>query len=58
MFQAIQQEPFTCAILTLYVCNIFWQLSHGNYGPAWYWFAAAQITVVATWLMGLMGRKG
>lgn len=53
---AIKDEPMTCLILTIYAGNIAWQLAHGRWGLAMYWFAAAQITFTATWLMGL-GRS-
>lgn len=41
----------TCLILTLYVSNVAWYGYHGDYGRAFYWFAAAQITIAATWLV-------
>lgn len=47
---AFAAHPMTCAILALYTCNVLWYLAHGQWGLAAYWFAAAQITICATWL--------
>ena len=55
VLEALRREPFSSAILCMYACNIFWQLAHRNWGLAWYWLAAAQITFVATWLMKWSG---
>lgn len=51
LLHALRTEPFTCGILGMYLCNVAWQLNHQRWGVAWYWFAAGQITFVATWLM-------
>lgn len=50
MTDIIKQHPMTCAILVLYTGNVLWYLAHRRWGLASYWFAAAQITVAATWL--------
>jgi hypothetical protein len=50
MVEIFKQHPMTCIILLLYSCNMLWYLSAGRKGLAFYWFAAAQITVAATWL--------
>ena len=47
---AVTAHPMTCAILALYTGNIIWYLSQGRLGLAFYWCAAGQITVAATWL--------
>jgi len=52
IIDAIKDEPMTCLLLAIYSVNIVWQLTQGRYGPAFYWFAAAQITFTVTWLMG------
>ncbi len=47
---AFAAHPMTCSILVLYTCNILWYLTRAQWGLAAYWFAAAQITIAATWL--------
>lgn len=43
------EHAVTYIVLALYVSNVAWYGYHGDYGRAWYWFAAAQITICATW---------
>ena len=50
IFNAFKAHPMTCIILALYTSNVLWYLYSGKRGLAFYWFAAAQITVAATWL--------
>jgi hypothetical protein len=45
-------HPVTCVIITLYVANVIWYLTHRHWGMAVYWFAAALITFSVTWLAG------
>lgn len=42
----------TCLILALYVTNVIWYFYQLRPGLAFYWLAAAQITIAATWLRG------
>lgn len=46
----IQTHPMTCLILALYTGNIIWYASQNRPGLAFYWLAAGQITIAATWL--------
>ena len=50
MLEQIKVHPMTCAILVLYTANVFWYIATRRLGLAFYWLAAAQITVAATWL--------
>jgi len=50
MIDAFKAHPMTCIILALYTSNVLWYLYSGKRGLAFYWFAAAQITIAATWL--------
>lgn len=50
LLEQFKLHPMTCCILCLYSCNILWYLFTHRWGLAFYWFAAAQITVAATWL--------
>lgn len=47
----ISEHFVTCLILMLYVSNVAWYGYQADYGRAAYWFAAAQITIVATWFI-------
>lgn len=40
---------FTKFLLLVYAANIGRYAFAGMWGNAWYWFAAAQITIAATW---------
>lgn len=42
---------FTKVIIAIYVANVIRYASFGMWGNAWYWFAAANITIAATWFM-------
>ena len=50
LLEQFKIHPMTCAILCLYSANIVWYLLGQKWGLAFYWCAAAQITVAATWL--------
>tara|TARA_R110001592_G_scaffold8912_7_gene48108 strand:+ start:87 stop:254 length:168 start_codon:yes stop_codon:yes gene_type:complete len=50
MIDAFKEHPMTFCILALYVSNVLWYSYEGKPGLAFYWLAAAQITVAATWL--------
>lgn len=52
IIEAIKQQPFSAFIVVMYACNVAFNVSRGNWGPALYWTAASLITVSATWLMG------
>ena len=47
----MDQHLFTKIIVILYFTNVMWYISKGMYGNAYYWFAAANITIAATWFM-------
>lgn len=42
---------FTKFIIAIYAFNTARYLWFGLYGNAYYWFAAANITIAATWFM-------
>lgn len=50
MIEQIKAHQMTCLILCLYTANVVWYALTNRTGLALYWFAAAQITVCATWL--------
>ncbi len=51
LLRHLSREPVTCITLLLYSSNVVWHLSQGQKGRAFYWLAAAQITVAATWMV-------
>lgn len=53
MLNRIFSDPhlFTKVLLFLYTCNVIRYCIFGMYGNAWYWFAAANITIAASWMM-------
>lgn len=39
---------FNYVIMTLYTCNVIWQLTHGKWAGACYWTSALGITATVT----------
>lgn len=42
---------FTKIIILVYLANMGYYVYQGLWGNAYYWFAAANITIAATWFM-------
>ena len=55
MIEQITRHPFPALLTLLDLCAVGWYMWARSWGFAVYWFAAALITVAATWLRGWGG---
>ena len=42
-------HAITSLLVFIYLVNAGWYAAHGYFGNCWYWLAAAQISIAATW---------